>query len=48
MGKLKNEDANQLSLFTPLMGNFVAVKDQIDLMTYPFFSLSKKKENYSY
>lgn len=43
MRKSKNKDENQLSLFTPLMGNFVAVKDQIDLMTYPFFSLSKKK-----
>ena len=34
---------NQLDLFTPLMGSVVPAKDQQDLMTYPFFSLSKKK-----
>lgn len=41
MTKAKKE--NQLDLFTPIMGSVVPVKDQQDLMTYPFFSLSKRK-----
>ena len=43
MSKKGNDKSEQLSLFTPVMGEITAAKDQIDLMAYPFFSLSKKK-----
>lgn len=41
MSSLKNEQ--QLSLFQPDFAGVVPAKDQQDLMTYPFFSLSKQK-----
>jgi len=43
MSKKSNDKSEQLSLFTPVMGEITAAKDQIDLMAYPFFSLSKQK-----
>lgn len=42
MAKKKNTD-QQLELFTPLLLGSMSVKDQQDLMQYPFFSLSKSK-----
>ena len=43
MSKKSDSKSEQLNLFTPAMGEITAAKDQIDLMGYPFFSLSKKK-----
>lgn len=42
MTKQKKEN-QQLELFTPLLLGSMSVKDQQDLMQYPFFSLSKSK-----
>lgn len=39
----KKKDQNQLELFAPVFPSAIAVKDQQDLMQYPFFSLSKRK-----
>ncbi|MEO1255841.1 MAG: replication initiator protein A [Bacteroidota bacterium] len=39
----KKKDQNQLELFAPSFPASIAVKDQQDLMQYPFFSLSKRK-----
>jgi len=41
--KTKKDNTKQLKLFAPSPVGFVAAKDQQDLMTYPFFSLSKRK-----
>ncbi|MCB0845005.1 MAG: replication initiator protein A [Bacteroidetes bacterium] len=44
MAKKKQEnDPQQLTLFAPAFPTSIAVKDQQDLMQYPFFSLSKRK-----
>lgn len=39
----KKEETNQLKLFEPSFPGVITAKDQQDLMTYPFFSLSKRK-----
>lgn len=40
---MAKKDDNQLELFAPMFPSSIAVKDQQDLMQYPFFSLSKSK-----
>ena len=42
MAKKENTDI-QLDLFSPSFAHGIAIKDQQDIMRYPFFSLSKSK-----
>ena len=43
MAAKKSTDKTQLKLFQPDFAGHVSVKDQLDVMVNPFFSLSKKK-----